>query len=66
MFYTKQIIMTGALLGTRRQLQELVNFVVRKKIRPVIDSVVPLDKASEAHNRMEAGQHQGKILIDCR
>ncbi|MGI0037976.1 MAG: zinc-binding dehydrogenase, partial [Nitrososphaera sp.] len=37
MFYTKQIVMTGALLGTKRQLRELLNFVTRKKIRPVID-----------------------------
>jgi NADPH:quinone reductase-like Zn-dependent oxidoreductase len=66
MFYSKQIVMTGALVGTRRQLQELVNFVVRKKIRPVIDSVVPLADAGEAHKRMEAGRHMGKILIDCR
>jgi NADPH:quinone reductase-like Zn-dependent oxidoreductase len=66
LFYTKQIVMTGALMGTRRQLQELVNFVVRKKIRPVIDSVVSLEKTGEAHKKMEAGQHFGKILIDCR
>ena len=48
LFYTKQIVMTGALLGTMRQLQELVKFVVTKKIRPVIDSVLPLENASVA------------------
>lgn len=66
MFYTKQIVMTGALLGTKRQLQELVRFVVRKKIRPVIDSVMPLEQASEAQRRMEAGGHMGKIVLKCR
>jgi NADPH:quinone reductase-like Zn-dependent oxidoreductase len=66
MFYTKQVTMTGALLGTRRQLAELLNFVARKKIRPVIDSVVPLENAAEAQERMERGLHMGKILLRCR
>jgi NADPH:quinone reductase-like Zn-dependent oxidoreductase len=66
MFYSKQIVMTGALLGTRRQLAELLKFVVRKKIRPVVDSVMPLRQAAEAHKKMEAGVHMGKILLKCR
>jgi len=64
MFYTKQILMTGALLGTAAQLQELMNFVVRKKIRPVVDSIFPLKDAKEAQKKMEAGLHSGKILLE--
>lgn len=63
MFYTKQIIMVGSLLGTRAQLQELINFVIRKKIQPVIDSVFTLQGAKEAQKKMEAGLHAGKILL---
>ncbi len=63
MFYTKQIVMVGSLLGTRAQLQELINFVMRKKIQPVIDSVFPLQEAKEAQKKMEAGIHTGKILL---
>jgi NADPH:quinone reductase-like Zn-dependent oxidoreductase len=63
MFYTKQIVMVGSLLGTRAQLQELINFVMRKKIQPVIDSVFPLQDAKEAQKKMEAGMHTGKILL---
>jgi len=66
MFYSKQIIMTGALLGTRAQLQELIRFVVRKNIRPVIDSVFPLQEAKEAHGKIEADVHMGKILLKCK
>ncbi|MEO9321593.1 MAG: zinc-binding dehydrogenase [Nitrososphaera sp.] len=65
-FYTKQLIMTGALLGTKAQLAELVRFVARKKIHPVIDSVFALKDARLAQERMESGRHMGKILIDCR
>lgn len=66
MFYSKQVAMTGVLLGTRAQLQELIRFVVRKKIRPVIDSVFPLQDAKEAQGKMEAGLHKGKILLRCK
>lgn len=66
MFYSKQIVMTGALLGTKAQLQELTRFVVRKKIKPVIDSVMPLQDAKQAQSKMESGQHMGKILLKCR
>ena len=66
MLYSKQIVMTGALLGTKKQLQELIRFVIQKKIRPVIDSILPLQDAKEAHKKMEADLHMGKIVLRCR
>jgi NADPH2:quinone reductase len=33
------------------------------KIRPVIDNVYPLEKAADAHHRMESSQHIGKIML---
>lgn len=65
-FYTKQLTMAGALLGTKAQLARLVKFVVTKGIEPVIDSVMPLSEAAAAHERMERGLHAGKMLLDCR
>lgn len=63
MFYSKQITMTGAMLGSKSQLIELVNFVNRKKMQPMIDSVFRLKDAREAQKRMEANLHAGKILL---
>jgi NADPH2:quinone reductase len=34
------------------------------KLKPVIDSVFPLAEAAEAHRRMEAGEHVGKIVLE--
>jgi len=34
------------------------------KIKPVIDSVYPLTKASEAHARMDSSAHVGKIMLE--
>ncbi|MGI0019476.1 MAG: zinc-binding dehydrogenase [Nitrososphaera sp.] len=64
-FYSKQVTMTGALLGSKAQLMELLKFVKAKKIRPVVDSVFPLKEARAAQERMERGLHAGKILLKC-
>jgi putative PIG3 family NAD(P)H quinone oxidoreductase len=36
------------------------------RVRPVIDTVLPLAHAAEAHRRMESGVHIGKIVLDAR
>ncbi|QIL02911.1 NAD(P)H-quinone oxidoreductase [Sphingomonas sinipercae] len=38
-------------------------FVASGQLRPVIDATYPLDRAAEAHARMEAGEHVGKIVL---
>ncbi|RSV43982.1 NAD(P)H-quinone oxidoreductase [Sphingomonas sp. ABOLD] len=37
--------------------------VAEGKLRPIIDRTYPLDEAPEAHRRMEAGEHVGKIVL---
>jgi putative PIG3 family NAD(P)H quinone oxidoreductase len=34
------------------------------KLKPVIDSTFPLARAADAHRRMEAGEHVGKIVLE--
>ncbi len=35
-----------------------------RKVLPVMDSIFPLEQASAAHQRMEDGEHIGKIVLD--
>ena len=36
------------------------------RLKPVIDSTFPLDKAADAQARMEAGEHVGKIVLQVK
>jgi len=39
-------------------------YVEGGRLKPVIDSVFPLTQAADAHARMEAGEHVGKIVLE--
>ena len=41
-------------------------YVEGGRLKPVIDGVLPLDRAAEAHARMEAGEHVGKIVLSVK
>ncbi|MCX7522022.1 NAD(P)H-quinone oxidoreductase [Microbacterium sp. STN6] len=37
--------------------------IEREHVRPIVDSVFPLEEAADAHRRMESSAHMGKILL---
>ena len=39
-------------------------YVEGNRLKPVIDSVLPLSAASVAHARMQSGEHVGKIVLE--
>ena len=41
-------------------------YVEGGRLRPVIDSVFPLAEVEQAHERIEAGEHVGKIVLEIR
>jgi NADPH2:quinone reductase len=42
---------------------KVMPLVRQGRIRPVIDSTFPLEKAADAHRRMESSEHIGKIVL---
>jgi NADPH:quinone reductase-like Zn-dependent oxidoreductase len=69
----KRITFTGSTLRPRtveqkgaiaRALREHVwPLLERGEIRPVVHATFPLERASEAHAALEAGEHVGKIVL---
>jgi NADPH:quinone reductase-like Zn-dependent oxidoreductase len=51
------------ILAAKLLARAIVPLVVAKKLEPVIDAVLPLEKAAEAHDRMSSNEGFGKIVL---
>ena len=49
---------------TRQKMEALRTLIEQERIRPIIDSVMPLSLVGEVQQRQEAGGVQGKIVFD--
>jgi NADPH2:quinone reductase len=69
----KRLLVTGSTLRPRlveeksalaRSVeQEVWPLFANGQIRPIVDSVFPLERAADAHRLMESGRHTGKIVL---
>lgn len=59
----KQLTILGSTMGTKEDFEGAFELVKRGKAKPVVDSVYPLAEARAAHERMEAGEHFGKVVL---
>ena len=51
------------MLGNRSETITVVDLVARGRLKPIIDTTLPLDQARAAHERLEAGESFGKIVL---
>jgi NADPH:quinone reductase-like Zn-dependent oxidoreductase len=58
-----QLTVFGSTMGNRREFGEMLNFVRRRALKPVIDQVFPLAEGPKAMARLEEGQQFGKIVL---
>ncbi len=61
--FSKQWSLLGSFMGTMGELHQVLKFVFRKQIRPVIDRVYPLSEIRAAHERLENKEQFGKIVV---
>jgi NADPH2:quinone reductase len=50
----------------QRRLEAIERLVSSGGLRPIIDQVLPLEEAVQAHRRLESGHGPGKIVLDVR
>nr|BFD82735.1 zinc-binding dehydrogenase [Streptomyces sp. Xyl84] len=58
-----ELKVVGSTMGTKDELEDLLSFCATTGVRPVIDEVLPLERAREGFERMEAGGQFGKIVL---
>jgi len=61
--FAKQATLLGSFSSTQVSFRTVLRLVGEGKLSPVIDSVLPLSAAAEAHRRLEARQVFGKIVL---
>jgi len=61
--FSKQWSLLGSFMGTMGELHQVLKFVFRKQLKPVIDRVYPLSEIRAAHERLQNKEQFGKIVV---
>ncbi len=59
----KQLSILGSTMGLPEDFQGVYDLIAAGRVRPVVDRVFPLADARAAHERLEAGEQLGKIVL---
>jgi NADPH:quinone reductase-like Zn-dependent oxidoreductase len=62
--FAMRLEILGATMGTADELRALLDFVVAKDIRPVIDSTYGFTAVADAFARLNSGEVFGKVAVD--
>ena len=61
--FSKQWSLLGSFMGSMGELHQVLKFVFRKQLKPVIDRVYPLSEIRAAHERLENKEQFGKVVV---
>jgi NADPH:quinone reductase-like Zn-dependent oxidoreductase len=59
----KQLTIYGSTMGSKEDFEAVYELVNSGRVAPVVDAVFPLVEAAAAHERLEAGEQLGKIIL---
>jgi NADPH:quinone reductase-like Zn-dependent oxidoreductase len=62
--FSRQVSLRGSYMGRKRELLRAAALFFEGRLRPAVDDVFPLSRAAEAQQRLEAGLHFGKIVLE--
>jgi NADPH:quinone reductase-like Zn-dependent oxidoreductase len=61
--FTRQLSILGSFMGSKAELFPALELMLRGKLKPVIDTVMPLERCAEAHRRIEHREQFGKVVL---
>ncbi len=61
--FSRQLSLLGSYMGTKAELLQAAQFFFDGRCQPLVDSVLPLAAAADAHRRLAAGDVCGKLVL---
>ncbi len=62
--FTRQVALLGSTMGTRAELATVLDLAGQRRLRPIIDRVLPLSEGVRAQQLLESRQAFGKIVLE--
>jgi len=61
--FFRHLTLLGSFMGSKGELLEAMRFIAAGKIRAIVDRVLPLSEARQAHELIEDRANFGKVLL---
>lgn len=61
--FFRHIRIQGTTMGMPSEFRAMLEFLSKKKIKPVVHAVLPMEKAAEAHRLLEKFSQTGKVVL---
>jgi NADPH:quinone reductase-like Zn-dependent oxidoreductase len=61
--FARQLSILGSFMGHKSELFSVLELFERGLLKPVIDCVMPLERAADAHRRLENREQFGKVVL---
>ncbi len=62
--FSKHLSLLGSYMGSKAELYAVMKLIGERKLRPVIDRVMPLSECARAHELIEKREQFGKIVLN--
>ena len=62
--FWKQLDVLGSTMASDSEFRAVTRLFAQGRIRPLVDSVRPLEDVQEAQRRLEAGEQNGKLVLE--
>jgi len=62
--FSRQLSLLGSYMGAKAELYTVLKLIGQRKLRAVIDRIMPLAQCAQAHELLEKREQFGKIVLN--
>jgi NADPH:quinone reductase-like Zn-dependent oxidoreductase len=63
--FFRQVEVLGSTMGSKADLLTVLGHVAAGRLSPVVDTVLPLERAADGHRMLEERRAFGKVVLEC-